>query len=143
MKREETRTCIISLDSLGILHIKVLEGAVINKEDAANNFFVARSITGSAPFLKLVDVRNKFTILKDTKDVIWHENNGDNPMAKAILISSGVEKYIRNFLLSLINVRFPLKIFTSEHEAIAWLVSFKRKRPDSEKQVAMLKSMEG
>jgi hypothetical protein len=126
MKRKAiiTRTCEISLDKFGILHVKILNGVVIDKEDAIDNFLVVRNLTRGRPVLKLIDARNKFEILQEAKEIVENENNTEKHITKAIIVSSEVEKKLRNFFLSLVNARFPVKIFTSEQKAIDWLRTF-------------------
>jgi hypothetical protein len=67
MEKEKTRTCEIFIDELGILHVKILAGVIIDKEDAADNFVVVRNLTEGKPILKLVDARNPFIIKNDAQ----------------------------------------------------------------------------
>ncbi len=121
---EKTRTCEIFVDEFGILHVKMLGGVIIDLEDAADNFLVARHLTNAKPVLKLVDARKIFKIKKDARAFIEKENNSDKHIAKAILVGSFISRYLNQFFLNLQNPKFPVKIFTSEAEALKWLKSY-------------------
>lgn len=70
---EKTRTCEIFIDEFGILHVKILGGVIIDREDAADNFLVIRGLTKEKPVLKLVDARNIFRIRKDARRFVKRE----------------------------------------------------------------------
>lgn len=122
---ESTRTCEIFLDEFGILHLKIFGGVIIDREDAADNFLVARHLTNGEPVLKLVDARKIYKIKKEARAFIEKENDPKKHIAKAILVNSFIAKYIKEFFLRQENQKFPVKIFTSEKEAIEWLKSFR------------------
>jgi len=121
---EKTRTSELFIDEFGILHVKVLGGVMIDLGDAADNFLVARHLTKGKPVLKLVDARKLFKIKKEARIFIEKENDPDKHIAKAILVGSFFTKCIKDFFLRLENPQFPVKIFTSEKEAMEWLKSF-------------------
>lgn len=121
---ERTRTCEIFLDEFGILHVKILGGVLIDREDAADNFLVIRALTKGKPVLKLVDARKIFRIRKDARVFVERENDPDKNIARAIIVSFFVTKYIKAFFLNLETKKNPVKIFTSEQEALEWLKSF-------------------
>jgi hypothetical protein len=121
---ETTRTCEIFVDEFGILHVKILDGVIIDKEDAADNFLVARHLTKAKRVLKLVDSRNIYRIKKDARAYVERQNSSRIHIAKAILVSSFIQKYLIKFFQGLENSEFPVKIFTSEKKAMDWLKSF-------------------
>ena len=112
------------VDEFGIFHVKILGGVVIDYEDAADNFLLAKYLTKGKPVLKLVDARKLFKIKKEARVFVEKENAPDKHIAKAILVGSILTKYITHFFLRLENSKFPVKIFTSEEEAMIWLKSF-------------------
>lgn len=122
---ETTRTAEIFVDEYNILHVKILMGVIIDKEDAADNFLVARYLTGGKRFLKLVDSRKAYRIKKDARAFIERQNNSDIHIAKAILVSSLISKYLMKFFINIESPKFPQKIFTSEKKAIDWLKTFR------------------
>ncbi|MFY9308178.1 MAG: hypothetical protein WAQ28_03915 [Bacteroidia bacterium] len=119
---EKTRTCEIFIDEFGILHIKILGGVIIDREDAADNFLVAKHLANGKPVLKLVDARNLHHIKPEARVFVEKEN--DKHIAKAIVVGSFLRKYVKEFFLRQENSKFPVKIFTSKKEAVEWLKSF-------------------
>ncbi|HQX44924.1 MAG: hypothetical protein Q7W45_16770 [Bacteroidota bacterium] len=122
---ETTRTAKIFVDEFNILHVKILGGVIIDKEDAADNFLVARHLTGGKRFLKLVDSRKNYRIKKDARLFVERQNNSDIHIAKAILVGTLISKYLMEFFISPESPKFPQKIFTSEKKAIEWLKTFR------------------
>jgi hypothetical protein len=121
---EKTRTCEIFVDEFGILHVKILGGVIIDREDAVDNFLVARYLTKGKPVLKLIDARKIFKIKKEARAFVEKENVPEKHIAKAIVVGSLISRCLNQFFFSLQNAKIPVKIFTSEKEAMEWLKSF-------------------
>ncbi|MES2396745.1 MAG: hypothetical protein V4549_12110 [Bacteroidota bacterium] len=121
---EKTRTCEIFIDEFEILHIKILGGVIIDRADAADNFLVAKYLTKGKPVLKLVDARKIFKIKKEAFAFVEKENDPKKYIAKAILVGSLISRYLNHFFLSQQNAKLPVRIFTSEKEAMEWLKMF-------------------
>ena len=121
---EKTRTCEMFIDIFGILHVKILGGVIVDREDAADNFLVAKHLTKGKPILKLVDARNLYRIKPEARLFVEKENEPGTHIAKAIVVGTFVRKYIKEFFLRQEHSPFPVKIFTSEKKAVEWLRSF-------------------
>lgn len=124
MEKKITRTCEIFVNKFGILHVKILAGVIIDKDDAADNFVVVRNLTKGKPILKLVDARNPFIIKKEAQMFVEKENDPSANIARAVLVNSFITKYLRAFFLSLEKPKIPVKIFVTEKAAIEWLKTF-------------------
>lgn len=101
-----------------------LGGVIIDREDAANNFLVAKYLTNGKPILKLVGARKIFKIKKEASAFLEKENDPQKHIAKAIVVGSLISRCLNQFFLSPKNAKFPVKIFTSEKEVMDWLKSF-------------------
>lgn len=121
---EKTRTCEIFMDEFGILHVKMLGGVIMDKEDAADNFLVARTLTKNKKVLKLIDSRSIYGINKGGRDFIEKQSKSRPDIAKAILVSTLLQKYLMSFFYNLETPLYPVKIFTSKKKAMEWLKSF-------------------
>jgi hypothetical protein len=121
----ETRTAKIHLDENNILHLMINKNAIVDYEDAMDNFLVIKSLTNRKSFLKLIDIRYevKFSIkakhFLDTKDV------QEKTIARAILINSTVKRVTFNFFTQFNSHEIPTKFFIDKKEAIKWLLTFK------------------
>ncbi len=111
---EKTRTCEIYMDEFGILHVKMLGGVIMDKEDAADNFLLARTLTKNKKVLKLIDSRSLYGINKGGRDFIEKQSKSRPDIAKAILVSTLLQKYLMSFFNSLDSTSCPIKIFTSK-----------------------------
>jgi hypothetical protein len=101
------------------------KNAIVDYEDAMDNFLVIKSLTNRKSFLKLIDIRYevKFSIkakhFLDTKDV------QEKTIARAILINSTVKRVTFNFFTQFNSHEIPTKFFIDKKEAIKWLLTFK------------------
>ncbi len=48
-------------------------------------------------------------------------NSPGDVTAVALLVGSAVNKMIANFVIGMQRIRFPIRMFTDESEALAWL----------------------
>ena len=124
---QHTRTAEITLDKRGFIRFSVLPDAVIDAEDALDNFLVIKTLSGGKKMLKLVDVRGKWKITKAAKEVSKKNVSPDNTIARAYVIDSFITKFLLSFFRSLNAQVVPQEFFTNESEAIKWLLAFKNK----------------
>ena len=125
MERVKTRTAEIWKDENDIFWIKLLPDVEIDLEDIIDNVLVARNITGGKAVLKIVDSRSNWTMTNEAEIYFKKEDTPEKTIARAVLINSVMDKLIKRFLLALLKPEVPLKFFTSEAEAVKWLLSFK------------------
>ena len=126
MEKVKTRTADIWKDKNGIIWLKVSEGVEMDVEDAADNLLVIKNLSKSVPVLRILDSRNKWNISDEAKKYTETAFKHQNTIAYAVLVNSFTDKILRNFILKFNRPEMPLKTFTEESEAIAWLLSFKK-----------------
>lgn len=117
----ETRTARIWLGEDGILRGALRDGADEREEDAIANVAAGVRITGSRKVPVLIDVRSVSFISQEARRVYASRNTNRYTLALALIVGSPLSKLIGNFFTGLNKPVFPTKLFTSEHEAIAWL----------------------
>lgn len=71
-----------------------------------------------------VDIRDIKSADRESREYTASEGVSSVLSAMALLIGSPISKVIGNFFLGLNKPKFPVKIFTSEAEAIRWLKGF-------------------
>jgi hypothetical protein len=125
MKRVITRTCEFYVDDHDILHAIMLPRAVVDYEDALDNFLVVKNLTESKPMLRLIDLTGNPKFLTKAKKLLDNKEVNKIALARAILTSSAVKKISFNFFIKLNPDKIPTKFFTNYSEAIDWLRSFK------------------
>jgi len=126
MERVKTRTAEFWKDEHGIFWIKLLPVVEIDAEDILDNLLVTRNLTGGEPHLKILDSRTKWKMTPEAETIFKKADTPDKTMARAVLTHSVTDKLIKGFLLALYKPSVPLKFFTSENEAIEWLLTFKK-----------------
>jgi hypothetical protein len=126
MEKVKTRTALIWKDESEIFWIKLNADVLIDLEDITDNILVTRNITGNAPHLKLLDSRENWKMTEEAEAYYKREDNPEKTIARAILVNSVADKIIKSILLKLFTPKVPLKIFTSEREAVNWLLNFKK-----------------
>jgi hypothetical protein len=122
-----TRTADIHMGEDGVLHNTFLAGAEETLADAQEGMRIARQLAGGRRIPILVDMR---VVKSQDHDARAYYNSPEVlelSSAVALLVGSRVSTLIANFFLS-INVkdrgRRPVRLFTDEAEALAWLKEF-------------------
>jgi hypothetical protein len=109
-------------DGIGRTKVKPLSEVTIN--DAKENSMAVNSLSNGNDFPLLIDTREIRSITKEARDFFSMNNRESHVIAFAILIDSPLSKIIGNFFMGLNKPRVPVRLFTSEKEAISWLQSF-------------------
>jgi len=124
MQKVKTRTAEIYLDKDFILHIVMLNGVIIDYEDALDNFLVIKQLIKERYCLKLIDIRCKCHFEAKAKQFLDTKDVQGKTLCRAILINSSVKKVTLNYFLKFNSEKIPTKFFTEENEASTWLKSF-------------------
>ena len=77
----------------------------------------------------LIDARSVSNISKAARDYLASDEGTHLVVASALVIDSVVGKFLGNFFLQISKPKVPLRLFTTEQEAIKWLQQFKSKEP--------------
>ncbi|MYM56220.1 DUF7793 family protein [Thalassovita mangrovi] len=104
----------------GIIRFRVSPGATVNAAAAQQCVTGASQLAGSAKQLLLIDMRGLRDINRDARRIY----NDGPAFAVALLIGSPISKVIGSFFLGLNKPSYPLRLFTSEQEAVKWLKDF-------------------
>ena len=118
-----TRTAEVFIDEAEILHIRVLKNASIDLSDAIDSFILAQNLSKGLPKLVLADMRLKRSMAIKARRLFETENVPAKHIAKALLVNSPLIKNLNNILVRK-KSKNPVRTFTSEQKAIAWLKSF-------------------
>ncbi|HRD37543.1 MAG TPA: hypothetical protein PLC65_02825 [Bacteroidia bacterium] len=121
VKKQITRTAEISIDKQGFLRFKIIEGSVIDEEDALDNLLVIKTISENKKMLKLIDLRGKWKMTKKAHEVSEKNVSAKNTIARAYIIDGFLTKLLLKFFRSFSSSDCPQEFFTDEEEAILWL----------------------
>jgi hypothetical protein len=120
-----TRTALISLDTAGILSIKMLNGIILDYEDALDNFLVIKNLTKDQPVLRLTDFRGKFRIKKKAREFIRSKEVKGKTIARAVLVNNATEIFLYKVYFFFAGTSGRTKVFKSYQDANKWLLSQK------------------
>lgn len=119
-----TRTATIWLDGRGIIRAEMLPGVEETIDDArANMAVMERLAEGKRPPL-LVDLRLMPSQRREVRAFYASPEFARFHSAGVMLIGSPMSKIIGNFFIGINKAPVPVKLFTSEAEAITWLTTF-------------------
>jgi hypothetical protein len=114
------------LDGNGILHIRYIEGAIVDlpamMESRADN----KKLLKGKMELVLCDIRVSFTITPDAQKYARKEIINQSRAATAVISNKGYVKLVVNFALNFFMLRSPVRMFSKEQDALKWLHSFKQ-----------------
>ena len=122
VKKQITRTAEVSIDKQGFLRFKIIEGSVVDEEDALDNLLVTKNISENKRMLKLIDLRGKWKMTKKAREVSEKNVSAKNTIARAYIIDNFLTKLLLNFFRSFSSNDCPQEFFTDEEEAIDWLL---------------------
>ena len=121
-----TRTAKISLEKEGYLKIVMLQGVIVDAEDALDNMLVVKNLSAGNKMLKLVDARGNWSMSTEARKVSKKNYSPETTLARAYIIDSFLTKLMFNFFRSFTEKKVPEEFFNHEEEAIVWLLSFKK-----------------
>ena len=110
----------------GIVIVRVLPDSEVDLEEAKNTISAILKLTRGEKYLLLIDKRElkdvspKATKYYSSKEVTQHI------IANAIFVGSISTRLIANFFIRFNKPAVPVKLFTSESEALQWLKEFKK-----------------
>jgi len=120
----ETRTTVITLREPDFVHVLVKPGAELALEDARENNEVTNRLSEGRRILVLVDTRPARGVTREARTYFSNPDIRARTIAQALLIDSGPSRVMGNFFIGLNRPSFPVKLFTSEEKAVAWLRGF-------------------
>ena len=119
----ETQTCKIWLED-DIIHIVSLPGTEETLETAKENLAAVKKLVKNGKKPLLADMSQIKSVSREARECYSRKESEEFTSAMALIAKSAVSKVIGNFFLGLNKPPYPIKLFTSEKEAIDWLKEF-------------------
>ncbi len=104
-----------------ILHIKLREGAKITLDNCRQHYELIRKITENKKHVSLVDATNFFTIDKEALRLSSASKTRGNLIATAYYTTNLANRLTTNFFIAFYRPAFPISLFKTKEEALAWL----------------------
>ena len=123
MKKITTKTNEVSLDSNGIIHKKVIEGAHLDRQHIIESEKICEELAGSKKFLLFIDAMSLHTMTPEAVDELKKSHN--TRVATAIFSKSTAIRILADHLGK--EEKIPIKLFPDKEQALQWLLTFKKK----------------
>ncbi len=119
-----TRTGTVCITSDGIIRQNVIPGTDFTLQDAQETITSMRKLSEERVYPMLVDLTGLKSITYEARHYFGGEITGHEARAVALLFSSVITQVIGNFFLRFNNPKVPIKLFSSETQALTWLREF-------------------
>jgi hypothetical protein len=113
------QSCWMGYGEDKILRMRVLEGATIDIQQAKLITESMLRLADEVPVAVLIDGRENYTWDKDAQEYI--AQNSNYRLATALITNNPVVRIFSNSYAKVFKPSYPLRIFTDEEKAIAWL----------------------
>lgn len=129
MKSEiiDTGSSKIWMDDCGIIHTKYPVKIDVTLESAICDIGVIEKLSKGRKVPLLVNMGNTRSISRDAREYFSGKESVKVMAAAALVVNSAVHRVMGNFFLGINKPPFPLRLFSSEQEALEWLIQFIKK----------------
>ena len=119
-----TRTGTLWIAGNGIIRQNVVPGTDFTLQDAQETVTSMLKLSEGKVYPMLVDLTGLKSITHEARHYFGGEITGHEARAVALLFSSVITQVIGNFFLRFNNPKVPIKLFSSETQALTWLREF-------------------
>ncbi|HIN40214.1 MAG TPA: hypothetical protein EYM84_08070 [Flavobacteriales bacterium] len=124
LEKIELKTAVVLLRSDGIICIRVRDDAEVELEDSLETFEAVKKLGKGVKMPVLVLTGEGGTVSEESKRFSASKQAGEPTLAEAIVVRNFAHKLLVNFLIKFYRPGRPMKMFTSNGEAVEWLKSF-------------------
>lgn len=126
MSKRDIRAFTTWIGDNDICYTVVKPNAVVEIADAKENSAVVNELSDGKIYPMLVNLKEIKSITKEARDHFSMQGRTPGISAIGLLINSPASTIIGNFFLGLNKSVVPVKLFTKEAKAIAWLKQFSK-----------------
>ena len=119
-----TRTGTLWIAGNGIIRQNVVPGTDFTLQDAQETITVMSKLSEGKAYPILVDLTGLKSITREARHYFGEEITSHEARAVALLFSSVITQVIGNFFLRFNNPKVPIKLFSSETQALTWVREF-------------------
>lgn len=117
----DTRTGTLEVREDGILHARTAPGSLVTLADARENLASLPDRPDHGKQLLMVDLRGMTGMTREARQFYASEEAAKALAAIALIVGSPLSRMIGSFFLGFNKPRMPLRLFTSEQQAVRWL----------------------
>lgn len=127
MKKIQLKAFTTWLGENDICYTVVKSNAIVEISDAIENTGAVKELSEGKIYPLLVNLNEIKSITKEARDHFSMKDRTPGVSAIGLVIKSPASTIIGNFFLGLNKSMVPVKLFTNEEKAIAWLKQFSKK----------------
>ena len=117
----ETRTATLRLGDDGVVRVQPRPHIEVSGDDARYNLRAVESQFEPRPLPFLIDLRSVRAINREARLAYTSPEAARIIFAMAFIVASPVSRIIGNLFVGLNQAPYPVRLFTVEAEALAWL----------------------
>jgi hypothetical protein len=110
----------------GVIHGAIEVGVAETLDDAKQNIAAIAQLAEGRRCPVIVDISKAKSVGREARRYYSGPECAETTTAVALVTGSLVGRAVGNFFLGLNKPSFPLRLFNSEEEALAWLMSLPR-----------------
>ena len=123
-RRITTQTAESVLGKDGIVRVRMLPGTKEDLASAKATIAALSELCDGGKRAVIVDMAGTLSATQDARRYYSSEHATDCMTACAMLVGSPLSKVLGSFFLGLNKPRHPMRLFTSEPEAVSWLKGY-------------------
>ena len=111
-------------DACSLIRGVVRKGSTVEYDDAVEAMKLHLRWTDGKPYRLLIDLTAVGSIPRQARAYFADASHRDVVLAVALVVGSQLSRAIGNFMLGLNKPAMPIRLFSDEEQAIAWLKTF-------------------
>lgn len=123
------QSMILCLDKQGIVHIRYLEGQIIDVKEKIEEKRALQEITKGEKHLIIISFESYVTITKEAKEYSILVEPEQPFLAVAIIVENLAYQLLADFYFKFYKPKVAYKVFKSETKAIEWLIEIRKNPP--------------
>ena len=128
MKKIRTNAYDLFIDKNGIVHWEVLENSHMETSDIKESLEVALQLNKGKKLYTIVNAQAPRTMTPGAQEFLKNEVIDNNSYATAVVSERLGVKIMIEYMLNVLRVKTPLRLFTNEKDAMKWLLSVKQEK---------------
>ena len=124
-ERVNTGTVEFRLREDGILHGVALPDRKQSLDDARRNLETADRLRGGVRVPLLLDIRSTGTLSREARELYAGDEGAERITALAFVSGSAFTRVVGNLFIRVAKTSYPVRLFSAEVDATAWLREFR------------------
>jgi hypothetical protein len=116
----KTSIGVMWVDESGVLWHRLDAGVLVTADRADETVQAVRELTAGKPVPAIIDIRGAAFADRAARDAFSGDQDSSSELASALIVDKAFSRRLGNLFLQMSKPERPVRMFTSEEEAIAW-----------------------